>query len=98
MASGGSYVVIYEADVELSSSSGVVVNVSGVEPADTDPLLVEEARSAILRGAEKVLVPLGKGAEICVHRLAINVSDFKPGWFERFTTWELQQLVGSRSA
>jgi len=95
MASGGSYVVIYDADVSFSCGAEISVSVAAAEPPNADPQLVEMAREAIMRGAERILAPLQRGAQIRVLRLVIHPTDFKPGWFERFTAWELQQLVGS---
>ena len=95
MSSGGSYVVIYDADIELLSQPGTVVEILSTEPPDSDPELVELARLAILRGAECVLGPLGLGATINVLRLVIHPGDFKPHRFEAFTATELEQLVAS---
>src|SRR5688500_18595733 len=72
MASGGSYVVIYESDVELFPEPHTFVEVAHVEPPDSDPELIEMARLASLQGAERVLGPRGHGATIKVRRLVIN--------------------------
>lgn len=92
-AGGGSYVVIYEADVQLWDGHGVVVQVEAVEPRDTEPALVEEAKIAIGQGAEHVLSPLSKAASIVVHRLVVNSTDFKPSRFVFCTAHELKKLL-----
>src|SRR5687768_15504966 len=97
MASGGSYVVIYEADLELLREPRTVVEVLMVEPSDSDPELIEMARLAILQGAEHVLVPRGHGATIRVSRLVINPIDFKPYRFMAFTAEELERLLAHAS-
>jgi hypothetical protein len=68
-ASGGSYVCIFEAEAEFNSTGRFSVSVEAVEPSDTDPEFSKLAAQGIQVGAEHVLVPLGKGAEIRVHRL-----------------------------
>ncbi|WP_148040891.1 hypothetical protein [Montanilutibacter psychrotolerans] len=91
MASGGSHVVICEADLELLREPHTVVEVDRVQPPDSDPELIEMARLAILRGAEHVLGPRGQGATIKVRRLVINPIDFKPDRFMAFTAEELER-------
>jgi len=91
-ASGGSYVAIFEADVELVVD-GVEVQILATEPADESAWAVESAREAIRRGAEKALLPTGKGAIIHVKRLVIHPIDFKPRAFERFTEETLTRLL-----
>ena len=93
MASSGSYVVIYEADLELLHEPRIVVEVVRVEPSDSDPELIEMARLAILQGAEHVLGPRGHGATIRVRRLVINPVDFKPYRFMAFAAEELERLL-----
>jgi hypothetical protein len=94
IASGGSYVVIFDAELRMNESRVVTVEVCSVEPPDTDVELVEAAKQGILRGAEHVLRPLAKGASISVNRLVVNPVDFKPNRFTLYTAQELKRLVG----
>jgi len=97
MASGGSYVVIYDADVEMLHEPGTIVDVISTDPSDCAPELIELARLAILRGAERALAPGGLSASIHVLHLVISPSDFQPRRFEAFTAIELEQLIVNRS-
>ena len=92
-ASGGSYVVIYDADIELSDAPLIEVEVVATEPADADPQWVEAARSAILEGASTVLNPIGQGAFVRVHRLVVHPTDFRPNHFARCTALELGRAL-----
>ncbi|RYX79956.1 hypothetical protein EON83_30570 [bacterium] len=92
-ASGGSYVVIYDAEVRLLNHAQVTVEVDRVEPPETSPDLVELARIAIREGAEHVLLPLSQGAQIQVSKLVINFVDFKPNRFKLFTAIEFERIV-----
>ena len=93
MASGGSYVVIFEAEVCLHEVHEVTVEVHSVVPPETEIELVQLAKQAIAQGAEHVLFPLSKGASIQVHRLVVNSVDFKPNRFTLFTALELRKLL-----
>jgi hypothetical protein len=94
MASGGSYVVAYEAEVHLSSgNTRCEVKILSTEPEDADLELVEIARDAIRRGAERVLQRRGQGAALHVRRLVIHPVDFKSSTFEQFTAEELQRVL-----
>lgn len=92
MASGGSHVTIYEAEVELVSG-GVQIEMSGVYPQEADPADVKAALEGIRRGAEQVLSPRGQGAIIRVGRIVIHPVDFKPRMFEQQTAVELARLL-----
>jgi hypothetical protein len=92
-ASGGSYVCIFDADVELTLADEVLVSVEAVEPADTDAEQVESASAAIRAGAVHVLSPLRKGARIRVTRLVVNFVDFKPSRFTLYTAREINRLA-----
>ena len=92
-ASGGSYLVVYEADIELLNGPPSTVEVLRVDPPNSDLKLVEMARLAILQGAEHVLGPMGLGASIRVHRLVVQPSDFKPTRFAVFTASEIERLL-----
>ena len=94
-ASGGSYVCIFEATVELRPSSGVTVTVASVEPADTSRDLLDEAANAIREGAEDALSPQSLGASIDVTRLVVHEIDFKAWRFKAYTTRELRRLMGA---
>ncbi len=95
-ASGGSYVVIYDALMHLDDSGQVKVIVESVEPDNTDTDLVQAARDAIRQGAEHILIPLGHGSTIIIKRLVINSTDFKPNRFLLFTAQEVKRLVEER--
>ncbi|WP_092944166.1 hypothetical protein [Roseateles sp. YR242] len=93
-AGGGSSVVIFDAEVHLTSDGQTSVHVESVEPEDTQPGLVEEASRGILRGVEHVLQPLGMVASVRVRRLVVNSVDFKPSRFTLMTALELKRLMG----
>lgn len=97
MTSGGSYVVIYDADIELSDSPLIKVEVVAVEPAHADPELVEAARLAILKGASVVLNEIERGAFFRVHRLVVHPTDFHPNHFARCTALELRRAFARTS-
>jgi hypothetical protein len=95
MSSGGSYVAIYEADVEFNHSDPrVEVEILGTHPPDADPADVASAREAIRQGAEWVLQPRGLGAAIRVRRVVIHPVDFKAHRYEMLTSEELLRLLG----
>ena len=94
-ASGGSYVCIFEATVQLRSSCGITVTVASVEPADTSRDLLDEASNAIREGAEDALSPQSLGASIDVTRLVVHEIDFKASRFKAYTTRELKRLMGT---
>lgn len=77
-AGGGSSVVIFDAEVHITEGGQTTVLVDSVEPNETNPALVEEAKRGILRGVEHVLQPLDKTASVRVRRLVVNFVDFKP--------------------
>jgi hypothetical protein len=98
LASGGSYVVIYEADLELHNALPSTVEVLGTDPSESDLELIEMARLAILQGAERVLAPIGLGASIRVHRLVVHLGDFQPKRFVEFTAAEIERLLAQQSS
>jgi hypothetical protein len=91
-SSGGDYVTIYDADIDLVPGE-VRVEVAGVDPADADMDAVASAREAIRAGAAKALGPRGLGALIRVRRVVIHPVDFKPRRFERHTADAVQRLL-----
>lgn len=93
-AGGGSSVVIFDAEIHFTASGQTTVHVDSVEPADTDPVLVEEAKRGILAGIAHVLEPLDKSASVRVRRLVVNPVDFKPSRFTLLTALELKRLLG----
>lgn len=93
-ASGGSYVCIFDADATINSTGIVSVSVESVEPPDTEAEFAEMAAQGIRAGAEHVLLPLGKGAEVRVRRLVVNSTDFKVNRFTLYTARELNRLIG----
>jgi len=96
-ASGASYVVIYDADIELDEDHRIDVQVLAAVPPDADPVLIEAARLAILEGASAVLIPLAQGAVIRVQRLIVGPGDFHPKRFARSTAVELRRLLAHAS-
>lgn len=94
-ASGGSFVCIFDADIELNASGDVQVVVASVDPPDTPSDLIESASEAIREGAKQVLHPRGQGAFIKIVRLVIHMIDFKPSKFTFYTIRELQTLLQS---
>ncbi len=78
MASGGSYVCIFDADVQLRNDGEFFVTVEKVEPSDTTQGYVEAASNAIRAGAIHVLASQSLGADIQITRLVVNSVDFKP--------------------
>ena len=93
-ASGGSYVCIFEAEVQINTTGEISVSVGAVEPPETAPEFSELAAQGIQAGAAHVLVPLGKGAEIRVLRLVVNSTDFKTNRFTLYTAREFNRLIG----
>jgi hypothetical protein len=96
-ASGGSYVCIFEAEAEFNSTGRFSVSVEAVEPSDTDPEFSKLAAQGIQVGAEHVLVPLGKGAEIRVLKLVVNFIDFKTSRFTLYTAREFNRYFGKNA-
>ena len=92
-ASGGSYVVVYDAEVQLKPGSGVVVTIGSVDPPNAAQGLVAEAKQAIQQGAEHVLLPRSKAAHILVRRLVVYSVDFKTDRFAMYTAHELEKLL-----
>ncbi len=91
-ASYGSYLVDYQAEVEIRNHDNSV-QVTVAEGLEADRGQVDAARQAIQRGAEQALQPTGLGAIIKIHRLNIHPVDFKPELFERFTAEQVAYLV-----
>ncbi len=94
-ASGGSYVCIFDAEVELNSDRGICVLVESVDPPETDGAYITSAAEAIRVGAAHVLEPRGQGAVIRVTRLVVSHIDFKPSRFTLYAAREFNSLVGA---
>ncbi len=90
-SSGASHIVIYDAEIQLTSE-GVQVEILN-PPEDAYPGEVDAAREAIQRGPEKVLQPRGQGAIIRVSGVVIHPVDFKSWAFERYTAEALERLL-----
>jgi hypothetical protein len=83
---GGRYIAQYHAEVDAAPGDGsAVVEVISTIPQDADPELLGHTVEYIRRGAESVLRPLGLGARLKLHRLAIRDVDCYPPRFERAT-------------
>ncbi len=96
-SSGGSFVVKYDASVEISSTDPRIdVEIVSTWPANADPGCVERELESIRRGAETVLGPLGHGAAIRVRELVIHPVDFKASKYEAFTAEEFRRIVNAR--
>ena len=78
-ASGGSYVVRYRAEFELTDGSGVDLTVGSVYPNAPPEEYVTEAADAIRAGFEQVLVPRNQGATVTIYDLMIHVGGFRRG-------------------
>lgn len=94
-ASGGSFVCIFDADIELNSTGDISVSVESVDPPDSETEYITAASEAIREGAAFVLEPLGQGAAIRVTRLVVNYIDFKPSRFTLYTAREFKRLVSA---
>src|SRR4051812_29368257 len=71
-SSGGDYVVIYDADLNvMKDDPRITVEVMRTDPVEASLADVQLAIEAIRRGAEMVLRPRGEGAIIHVRRLVI---------------------------
>jgi hypothetical protein len=93
-ASGGSYVVKYDAQVELvRGDSSVVIEVVSTVPLHARVSEVQQAVDYTKRGVETVLRPLGLGAQMRLSRLFIHDVDFKPRKFEAATISALTQAL-----
>jgi hypothetical protein len=93
-ASGGSYVCIFDAEVDLDSSGEVRVVVEAVEPPETQAEFIESARVAIRAGALHALEAKGIGASIRITRLVVHLVDFKPSRFTLYAAREMKKLLG----
>lgn len=89
-----SYIVKYEAEVEVTPDDPlVVVHVISTVPDDAELTLVTQAVDAIRRGAERVLHSLGTGAIMHLRGLVIHPVDISPQKFEQHTAEELLQAL-----
>ncbi len=96
-ASGGSYVCIFDAEVDWTSDCEISVSVETVEPPDTELEYITEAGKAIRAGAAHVLAPFDRGAAIRITRLVVNHVDFKPSRFTLYAAREFKKLVGTNA-
>jgi hypothetical protein len=96
-ASGGSYVCVFDAEVEWNSGGEISVSVETVEPPDTELEYITEAGKAIRAGAAYVLDPLDRGATIRITRLVVNHVDFKPSRFTLYAAREFKRLVDTNA-
>ena len=93
-ASGGSYVVKYDTEIELVRGvSSVVIEVASTNPTHARASEVQQAVDYIKCGVENVLQPLGFGARVRLNRLVIHDVDFKPRKFEAATVKALTQAL-----
>lgn len=98
MSSGGSFVAIYEAEVEFSEVDlSVKVEILRVHPTDANERSVAETREAIRLGAERVLRPRGLGALIRVHRVVVHPADFSPVQYQMLTSEKLLEVLPQHS-
>ena len=94
-ASGGSYLVIYDALVTLlSSTRSVEVEIIRTEPRDCAPRLIMDARGAIRLGVTRSLATSELGAKILVQRIVLHDADFSPQKCAELTTIELNRILG----
>ena len=100
-ASGGSFVVSYEATIELRTDNPrIEVHILATDPPEEhdDEAVVQLAENAIRRGAEHALSPRGLGAKIRVSNIVIHPVDYKPRMYEFFTAFALEELLGREEA
>lgn len=90
--SGGSYLVMYQADLALCDG-GVSVDVRATAGDGVNPETVAQAVQAIQQGAETVLAVRGLGAHIRIENLVIHPTDFKPDRYRQFTAEAVAQLL-----
>lgn len=95
---GGSYVVIYDADVDMVPGDGpVTVDVRSTWPDQPDPELLELSVAAIRIGAESVLRPRGLQATMTLEKLAIHVVHCIPGRYQSATVRALTAALDAGS-
>lgn len=93
-ASGGSYLVKYVCEVELTPGIGVThLEVVNTVPENVDSELLRLTVEHIRRGADSVLSSAGLGARLKLRDLHIHDVDCKPYRFETPTAEGLSRLI-----
>lgn len=96
-ASSGSYIVEYQAEVELDSGDGdAMIEVITTVPENADPSLFQATVASIRRGATSVLRPRGLRAHIRLHNLAIHDVDCRPPKYEAATAEALARALADK--
>jgi len=101
-ASGGSYVVNYQADITLTEQTAIEVEVVTVYPMPrnikTEFGDIQRAQQAIQKGCVEVLTPINCGARVAITDLVIHPIDFKPERYAYWTAIDLQQHLNELSS
>ena len=94
---GGEYVVVFKAHLELTDAPGVieVVRVGLATGSATHADLLEVATRQIRRGVGDVLEPRGLGARLVIRGLLLHVTDFREEMFRVHTKRLLERALGS---
>jgi len=99
LSSGPGYIVKYDADFDVvSSSDTTTASVANTIPAVADPHLVELARIYIAESFTHVLSPRGLSAAVVIRDLVIHDVNFAEFAFRKFTISELETLLSASSA
>lgn len=93
-ASGGSFVAIYRAtlNIELGDASSQIQVVNTI-PTDADPDLLQASIEHIVRGIDSVLKPRGQFGLLVIYDLWIHDTDCNPRKYESVTEAELTKLL-----
>ncbi|MFI4862324.1 MAG: hypothetical protein ACIAXF_16790 [Phycisphaerales bacterium JB063] len=95
-ASGGSYVVGYTAEVEVTDNpASIEVVVLSTKPANADPEFVADAIQHTREGFADVLQPMNRGARVQLADLLLHDVDYKPRRQREFSAKHLSAALGS---
>lgn len=97
-ASGGSYVVNFEADITITAQTNIEVVIASVNSLNNPaPKDLDAAQQAIHQGCAEVLESINCGAVVVVTDLVIHPVDFKPQKYAYWMAIDLQQHIDSLS-
>ena len=92
-ASGGSYVVKFQAEVKLCHlNHDIQVRVASTVPVNASLDLLEVAIDSIYEGFSVSLTPRNLGAQVIISNLVIHDIDFKPNRFKKSTVDALERF------
>lgn len=90
------HVVIFDAEVEIIPDTTTVdIQFLGSYPNGDDEAEVMLALENIREGVVAVLEPQGLGAFVVVSRLLINIIDFQPRQYQRYTMEYLTEALAN---